>query len=266
MSSPQAFDHLAAGYDSAFTGTTIGRYLRGRAQARLGRHFRPGDRALELGCGTGEDALWLAGRGVSVLATDASEAMLDITRAKAADCPLVRVERLDLHALPADQPASGAAGLPFDGAFASFGPLNCLDDWRPLAAWLAARIRPGGVAAFGVMSPLCLWEVAWHGLHGDLKTAFRRWRGATAFQPHESAAPVMVWYPTLRRLSRDFAPYFRRAHVEGLGLFLPPSDAFGAVERRPRLLRLLLRLEARFAPVPQLALLADHYWVEFERN
>ncbi|MFN8447316.1 MAG: class I SAM-dependent methyltransferase [Anaerolineae bacterium] len=91
---------------------------------------------LELGCGTGEDALYLAGRGVRVTATDASPAMLAVARAKTADQPLVFVQPLDLNALPADFPA-------FDGVFANFGVLNCLTDWRPLAAWLAQRIPPG---------------------------------------------------------------------------------------------------------------------------
>jgi hypothetical protein len=50
-----------------------------------------------------------------------------------------------------------------------------------------------------------------------------------------------------------------------VGLFLPPSDAFAVIEKRPRLLRLLTALEdycTRFAP---LAYFADHYWIEFKR-
>ncbi|NWG15924.1 MAG: class I SAM-dependent methyltransferase [Chloroflexi bacterium] len=296
MTSENAFDHLASDYDETFTHTPIGRYLRGRVHRRLARLFRAGDRVLELGCGTGEDALWLAGRGVSILATDASQAMLDITQAKVAGSPLVRVARLDLRLLPLPPPSNplpvyakgrnvlplltGEAGRGFDGVFANFGPLNGLDDWRPLAAWLAARVKPGGAVAFAVMSPLCMWEMIWHGAHGDLKTALRRWRRDTRFQPlppspytekgnggeKESGSKAMlVRYPTIRRLTRDFAPHFRRIHIEPLGLFLPPSDVFGAVEKRPRLFKMLMRLEERFGRWGHLALLADHYWIEFRR-
>jgi hypothetical protein len=49
-------------------------------------------------------------------------------------------------------------------------------------------------------------------------------------------------------------------------LFLPPSDAYGAVERRPHLLRTLTALDRRLSNVSQLARFADHYWIEFERT
>jgi SAM-dependent methyltransferase len=258
----QAFDALAPDYDSAFTGTAIARYLRGRVHRRLETRFQMGDSVLELGCGTGEDALYLARRGVRVLAADASQAMLDAARAKTADEPLVTVARLDLRTLPLFVQTNGET---FDGIFSNFGPLNCLDGWRGLASWLAARIKPGGIAAFGVISPLCLWEIGWHGLHGDFRLAARRLRKGTTFQP-DGAQAMPIHYPSIRRLERDFAPYFRRIHVEGLGLFLPPSDVYGVIEKRPRLLKTLMSLEQHFAGYGALSLFADHYWIEFERR
>ena len=50
---------------------------------QLARAFAPGQHMLELGCGTGEDAVWLAQHGLTVTATDASSAMLEQTRRKA---------------------------------------------------------------------------------------------------------------------------------------------------------------------------------------
>jgi SAM-dependent methyltransferase len=263
MSQLQAFDPLAPSYDDTFTHSPIALYLRAQIHARLDRHFHAGDHVLELGCGTGEDALYLASRGVRVTATDVSDQMLDVTRAKTADNPLVTTAKLDLRNLPSsDYPLSTTH---YDGVFSNFGPLNCLDDWRPLAAWLAEQVKPGGIVGLGVMSPLCLWEIGWHGLHGDLRTATRRWRKTTTFQPYDITAPIPIQYPTIRRLTRDFAPHFRRIHVQGGGLFLPPSDAFGVVEKRPRLMQWMMRLEARFTKISQLAIFADHYWIEFER-
>jgi ubiquinone/menaquinone biosynthesis C-methylase UbiE len=258
MNSRSTFDTLAATYDDRFTNTTIGRHLRARVHARLALHFRAGDHVLELGCGTGEDALHLAQRGVRVSATDISERMLAVAQAKTAGNPLVTVTPLDLRALPHDV-------LYYDGAFSNFGALNVLDDWRPLALWLAQRVRPGGIVGFGVMSPFCLWELLWHGLHLDFATATRRLGQGALFQPDASSEAIAVHYPTIGRLTRDFAPWFRRVHISGLGLFLPPSDAFGVVEKRPRLLRVLMALEAFFAHHALFAPFADHYWIEFER-
>lgn len=257
-----AFDALAADYDDAFTRTRIGRYLRARVQGRLLAHFRPGDHVLELGCGTGEDALFLAQRGVRVTATDASRAMLDAAQTKANGHPLLDFALLDLNAPPDALPGS----VTYAGVFANFGVLNCVSDRASLAAWLAQNTRPGGVAAFGVMAPFCLWEMTWHSLHGDFKTAFRRLRDDTTFQPEPSAPALPVHYPTVRRLTRDFAGVFARKRVQPLGIALPPSDAFGSVEKRPQLLQSLLRWEQWLGNSNLLANFADHYWIEFQRH
>ncbi len=274
MNSLQPFDPLAPTYDASFTHTAVGRSLRTRVWTRLDQHFQAGDTVLELGCGTGEDALHLAGRGVHVLATDSSAAMLAVTQAKAQGNPLVEVMTLDLQHLTPESGrlalslavnSGGAVSDHFDGAFANFGPVNVLADWKPLAGWLAEQVRPGGVVGLGVMGPLCLWEMGWHSLHGDFRTAFRRLDGRASFQAEDLAEPVTIYYPSITRLKRDFAPFFHCAHVEAVGLFLPPSDVYGMVEKRPRLLRLLTALEARFARFAPLAHFADHYWIEFEK-
>lgn len=269
----EAFDPLAPTYDHDFTDTPIGRFLRQRVHARLLKHFSVGDHVVELGCGTGEDALFLARRGIRVTATDVSEKMLAITRAKTAHTGLVDVRRVDLRALaPEAQVGAGYISPPqetnmqVNGAFSNFGAVNVLADWRPLAGWLAERVKPSGIVALGVMGRVCAWELLWHGAHLNFKTARRRLSGKSNFQGDEASAPIDIYYPTIGRIKRDFAPHFKISHVEGLGVFLPPSDAFGVVEKRPRLLKTLTALETRFAKLPLLATIADHFWIELERE
>lgn len=50
----------------------------------LRRSMQPGQRALDLGCGTGQTALYLAGHGVAVTGIDISEEMLRLAQRKAA--------------------------------------------------------------------------------------------------------------------------------------------------------------------------------------
>ncbi len=260
-----AFDHLAANYDHTFTHTEIGRWLRGRIHARLNTHFFPGCNVLELGCGTGEDTLHLANQGIHVTATDISPRMLEITRHKTQNNPFVQTAELDLRELTSTQSVLPDAKI-FDGAFSNFGPLNALDDWKPLAHWLASRVKPGGIVGLGVMGPFCVWEIMWHGMHLDFKTATRRLKGYATFKPDGSAAPMKIYYPTIQRLEADFSEWFMPIHVESIGLFLPPSDVYGVIEKRPRLMTRLINLEKRFAENPTLARFADHYWIEFERK
>ncbi len=77
-----AFDALAPSYDDDFTHQPIGKILRTTVHNRLLRHFSAGQHILEIGCGTGEDALFLGERGINVTATDVSDAMLDVSREK----------------------------------------------------------------------------------------------------------------------------------------------------------------------------------------
>ena len=83
MIDPAVFDTFAPTYDNDFTQTRLGQMLRGRVWRTLERYFNPGDHILELACGTGEDALWLAGQGVAVTATDGSAVMIQTAQAKA---------------------------------------------------------------------------------------------------------------------------------------------------------------------------------------
>ena len=92
---PAPFDAAAARYDAEFTDTALGRALRQLVWRRLDAAFPPGARVLELACGTGEDARHLAGRGVSVFASDQSAAMLEIARQKCAGLP-AQFAQLDL--------------------------------------------------------------------------------------------------------------------------------------------------------------------------
>lgn len=248
-----SFDALAPSYDTDFTHTQIGQYLRGRVHERLLTHFSVGDHVLEMGCGTGEDALFLAEQGIHVAATDTSPMMLEVASAKTKHLSHVTVEALDLVHPP------HANNAEYAGAFSNFGALNCLDNWQPLAAWLAQRIEIGGTIGLGIMAPYCVWEVLWHGLHLDFRVATRRLRGST-FDDLE------ITYPTAKRIKSDFAPYFHCTALMPLGLFLPPSDVFGVIEKRPQLLRRLTGLEDRFAKSSRLAMFADHYWIEFKRQ
>lgn len=253
---PLAFDALAAGYDRDFTSTSLGTLLRRAVWRRLDACFSPGGRVLELACGTGEDAVHLGERGVSVLATDASPVMVETAHRKvgrAGLSGLVEVRRL---------PIEEVATLPgtFAGAFSDFGGLNCVADLGAVARGLAALLPVGAPVLLCVMGPLVPWEWAWYLGQGKPGTAFRRlrpggvaWRGLT------------VRYPSIRTLRRAFAPAFRLRRVRAVGLFLPPTYAEGWTRRHPRLLAALDRWERRLAAVPPLPSFGDHYLAELER-
>ena len=238
---PSAFDTFAADYDATFTHTALGQLLRRRVWHVLADYFQAGETVLELACGTGEDAVWLARRGLTVTATDGSAAMVKATAVKAQQNNLTHriiTHHISLQELPTHY---ALRNTQYDHAFSNFGGLNVLADWRPLASALSLRIRPGGHLVLVPMGPVCPWEIGWYGLRGQWQTAGRRCRQPAMAQIGDNLIPI--WYPSARRLKQEFAPWFESVHLESLGLWLPPSYLAHGVDRWPRLFATLDRLE-----------------------
>jgi ubiquinone/menaquinone biosynthesis C-methylase UbiE len=303
LQSEQPFDAVAGEYDATFTRRQLGRWLREAVHRHLAGLVRPGDEALELGCGTGEDALWLARCGAQVVATDASAVMLAVASRKAAATEVaqqITFAQLDLSKIGNVSNTAGVGALAgawesgigyrsrrsgrggsgsdsepysllptphsrYDAVLANFGVLNCLPDRRPLAEVLARWVRPGGRVALVMMSPLCPWEIAWYTAHGQIRPGFRRLRSGVEARLGDSAT-VRVWYPSARRLRAEFAPDFRPVQAAGIGVLLPPSYLSHLVDRRPRLFARLAAWETRLPGRFPWTWPADHYLQVFERR
>src|ERR1700722_18276217 len=134
-----AFDALAEGYDGHFTRTRIGTAMRAAVWARCAARFRPGFRILEMNCGTGEDARWLANQGMQVLATDISPRMIEVSRRKLATLP--ENQAVQFQPLAWEQLGNLDAD-PFDGMLSNFGGLNCVADLQGAGVDLAGKLRP----------------------------------------------------------------------------------------------------------------------------
>ncbi len=252
-----AFDQLASTYDATFTDTAIGRTLRDIVWTRLRATFGPTQRVLELGCGTGEDAVCLAGLGARVVATDPSPAMIEVARrkAEARSC----TGRIEFHCLPMENLASLADG-PFDGVLSNFGAVNCAQDLPCLVRQVAGQLVPGGSLVWVVMGRYAPWEWAWYSLRGQWRKAWRRlnrngveWRGLT------------LSYPSPGRMSALLRPYFAVKRLAPLGIALPPSYAASWLNRWPRIASVLTRLEWSAQRSRALAWWSDHYIIEATR-
>jgi SAM-dependent methyltransferase len=250
------FDELAADYDRSFTRSACGVTLRAMVWERLPAVFGTRERILELGCGTGEDAVHLARAGHQVLATDASEEMIRVARLKAAAAGCA--DRIEFHVMPIEALHTLPREQHFDGVFSNFGAINCVADVPRIAHSLALRLAPGAPLMFVVMGRYVPWEWAWYLAHGDRRRAFRRleragarWRGLT------------IHYPTPSELADALAPMFVTRRRAALGFALPPSYAAHWLDSRPRILSALAGIERAMQRVT--AGLADHYMLEAVR-
>jgi ubiquinone/menaquinone biosynthesis C-methylase UbiE len=255
-----AFDRMAESYDAVFTRSIIGRAQRNVVWEALKRAFQPGDNILEVNCGTGEDAQFLASRGISVLACDASPGMIQIAKRRGkSDDPAASLQfrvlpNEDLHRL---------SNLTFDGALSNFSGLNCVADLPQVATDLGRLVKNGGTAVVCVSSRLCLWEVIWYSARTNFKKAFRRVFGATVGQLDGISVPV--WYPTVRTIRQVFSPWFRLRSIRAVGLFVPPSYVEAWARKHRTMLALLERMDRMCANWPILRVLGDHVLLEFEK-
>ncbi len=95
--------------------------------------------ALEVGAGTGTNALWLAQQGFDVLGVDISPRAVDLARSKVSPATRLRFETHDFLA----QPPDGTFSFAFDrGCFHVFDEP---EQRARFAANVAARLAPGGV-------------------------------------------------------------------------------------------------------------------------
>ncbi|GAB4121400.1 MAG: class I SAM-dependent methyltransferase [Roseiflexaceae bacterium] len=256
------FDAASVSYDRDFTATHLGRLVRVLVWEQIAAIFQPGERVLELGCGTGEDALWLARRGVQVLATDQSQGMLAVATAKAQAAGYgqrIDTAMLDLSDLQLAAPVSS-----FDGVFSNFGALNCVADRHAVASFLARMLRPGGRVVAVLISPTCPWEIGWHALRGQWRVATRRWRGGELAHAG-NGSQVRVWYPTPTQLADEFSGSFRLVDLVGIGVLLPPSYLERLVARAPQFWTTMALCERHLARLAPWTWMNDHYLAVFER-
>ena len=253
-----AFDDMAGTYDATFTDTNVGRALREIVWSRLEQVFRPSQRILELGCGTGEDAVRLAGRGMKVVATDPSSRMLQMARCKAVieNCQ----EHIEFRRIAMEDIGSFAEGEVFDGVLSNFGAVNCVQDLQALVADVAARLAPGAPLLWVVMGRHAPWEWLWYLTRGRWHKAWRRlhpggieWRGLT------------ITYPTPAQMKSLLLPHFTVTRLAPLGVALPPSYAAAWLDRSPFAAKVLTRLEWWAQRSSMLASCSDHFIVEAVR-
>ena len=242
-----AFDRIASQYDELWTRSPVGRLQRKAVWRRLDILFEGADLLLDLGCGTGEDALHFMRNGISVRAFDASAEMVRIARRRGVDASVLGIE--EINRVQGD----------FDGVISNFGAFNCVGDLDTIRGPLARLIGPGGHLAVCILGQFCLWETAWYLLRGEPRKACRRWGS----EHWGASLRIPVRFLSVRQLARAFHPEFALRDWRGIGAFVPPSYVRGLPLS---LLQALGTLDRHVAHAPLLRALADHRLVIFVRK
>jgi SAM-dependent methyltransferase len=240
---------VAASYDGTFGQNAVGRLFRFRLAERVMSGIAPGSRVLDIGCGTGEDAWWLAGQGYAVLGIDESPRMIEAARAKSSRPGL----EIEFQCLSVE--AFAAQGRKFDAVISNFGALNCV----PLAQWteIVPRLLNSGGRGFAV-------------LMGDrpLPERLRIGSGGRSSRKRQTevavgSSPVTVHYESASTIRAALERTARVDHVETMGC-LVPGPAFADFPRRHPLITGVLAMgESVVRTAPWFRDVGDHTLFEF---
>ena len=256
------FDNVAEGYDRHITGNRMNRLLRDRSLARLRSVFRSDRRLLEVGCGSGMETLPLLREGHEVVAVDISQRMLDVVAEKARKEGLTeRFRPVKLRARDLDRLLDVCPPGSIDGAYSTYGALNCEPDLSTIPSALVRLLRPGGRFVAGVYNRWCLFETLGYGLSLQWHRALGRRRNPVPVGTSRFCIDVYAHSPG--DFERLFAQDFVVEALEGVPALLPPSDLTRYAEMFSRHFETLARWDEWAGTRTPLARFGDHFLMTF---
>lgn len=248
------FDAAAATYDHDFDDNPVTKALRNLIQSTMLEVFKEGSGILEINCGTGSDALFLASHGINVTATDVSLEMTTQAREKARRSGLT--SQVEIHTLSFEE-LGQFEGRFFDGALSNFGGLNCTTDPHIVFFELSKLLRPGSPFILCVLSRVCFWEMAGFLVRGKFRSGFRRLRSGGEGTNIGNTSTRIV-YPDLGEWKAMLRTWFHIESVYGLSICSPVPGARNFIRNHPRLSSTLLRFDAFIRFIPLLRACGDH--------
>uniref|UniRef100_UPI0040496249 class I SAM-dependent methyltransferase n=1 Tax=Flavobacterium sp. TaxID=239 RepID=UPI0040496249 len=254
------FDKAATNYDHSFTNTEIGKLQRNAVYKVVSKHLQNTKNILEINCGTGVDAIWLAKKGFRVTATDISTEMISIAKSKK------NIENLHFIQADINTISEQFSNKKFDLVFSNFGGLNCLTKVE-LDKFLSNSINilsEKGKLILVIMPKNTLWEKVYFILKVKLKTAYRRKKDvAIATVDGEKVATYYYNPKDVVNLSKT---NYQLIETKPIGFFIPPSYLEPFFKNKKDLLKLLNNLESKIRNWSFLSKYADHYVIILQKK
>ena len=246
-----AFNSLAGQYDELFEHNRIIERLRQKIYSTIDFLVRPPAKILDINCGTGTDAIYLAKRGFTVVGVDLSTRMIAEASRKSQgsrNAHFIEGSYEDLDHVGANQ---------FDLVLSNFGGMNCTPNLSLVGAQVASKLKPGGYFVAVIMPSFSLWETLAYAYRGKIKEAFRRMKPeGTETQFYGNR--FVVYYFSPNAVARALAPAFEVTETYALNVFSPPPHAWKIAARFPTLTPISERIDSVICHAPFFRGIGDH--------
>lgn len=236
--------------------------MRGLVHKTSLRYIPTGSSILELNAGTGVDAIFFAGNGMTVHATDISEEMIRIIEAKIKIGNLE--DKITAEALSFGE-INNVTGTTLDAVFSNFGGLNCINDFSKLSADLQSKLKPGGLFIAVVMNKFCPWEILYYLLRLDPKNAFRRFNN-NGIMAELNGEKVKTYYFSPARFGKKFSPGFEILKIKTLAYYTPPPYLGGLYRRFKPIVKFFMLLDELVMGIFPFNRLGDHFMIVLKRK
>jgi ubiquinone/menaquinone biosynthesis C-methylase UbiE len=250
-------NNIASGYDEVVNASIPAQFIRNYFRQRILSNINPGQHLLEIGCGTGTDAVFLANKGIKITATDISPNMLKITAEKAKNEKLtdfIKTELLDADNLEAFD------GNVFDGIISNLNAVNYVKDLNKFSLNTFKILKPGAKVFFVMLNKVCLWEIIYNLLKLKPVTAFERLISREKYYKTQ----MHLYLPG--KIKKIFSKYYKVNKITGFGFLYPPDGLSAFQKKHTAFFSKIPGLENFLCSKFPFYNLCDHYLIEMTRN
>ena len=259
----EAFDSASEEYDFTISRNFINTWIRKRSINELLRLVKPDDVLLEIGCGTGAEAIQISKSVKQIIATDISQGMLKLLSQKISAKKLENILPVQARAASISSIAPLIDGGKVRIVYSFNGALNLEPDIDRFPQELSKLVDPGGYFVCSVRNIFCLSETIAHAAVLQVDKITPRREQPTMVSV--GGIDIPAFYYSTKFMSRLFKPYFRLKKLIGLPAFLPPAYLNDYCIRFGPVTSLLERLETVLAEWFPFNRLSDQTLFVFQR-
>ena len=255
-----SFDKAALFYDETFTNSEIGKMQRKLVYKNLSKQLNSVQDILEINCGTGEDAIWLAQQNFNVTATDISTKMIEIAKKKST------IGNLKFITVDIKNITQNFDGQKFDLVFSNFGGLNCLPkaDLQKFFTDSDSLLSDKGKLVLVIMPKNTIWEQFYFLIKAKFSSVLRRKKEVAFAEVDGEKIPTYYYNPKdIVNLAKDD---FDLVAKRPIGFFVPPSYLETVFKNKKGFLKILNSMETVISGWSFLSDYADHYIITLQKR